>query len=138
MIRKTHLVGRAGKDIEMVSIPSGKSLAKFTLAVETGYDEVKKERLTEWYDVACWDALAEALFDAGGHPMILKGERIWAAGKTSVFIGKSGDRKQIDAREVGLVERFPVGIGKSSKGVIIDEEREEKEEPLEGVTEGEW
>jgi single-stranded DNA-binding protein len=139
----THLVGRAGRDIERRP-ESAKPLAKFSLAVEVGYDKEKREALTEWVDVAVWDDLANAMFglsvdDKGREieiPLVRKGMRIWVAGRTSVYAGASGDRKQISAREVGTVDRFLVGKAGAAPSLIADE----TEDALEGITEdeGEW
>lgn len=134
----THLVGRAGRDVKRTDYSGPK--AKFSLAVEVGYDKEKKEVLTEWVDVAVWGELAESLFspsvamaEEAEAPLVRKGARVWVAGKTSTYASASGDRKQISAREVGLVERFLVGKAGAAPSMITVESE------LDGVTDDdEW
>ena len=56
MYSKTVIVGRAGRDAAQRFTPSGKPVTQFSLAVNIGYGENKK---TQWFDVTCWDKLAE-------------------------------------------------------------------------------
>jgi single-stranded DNA-binding protein len=124
----THLVGRAGRDGEFKTTPGGKSLLKFSLAVEEGWDGDEKKVVTRWYDVSAWDALADSLIGK-----IKTGSRLWVFGKTSVYSGTSGDRDQISAREVGTVDRFMVAP------VVDDDDDEAAEDTtMDGIDDGEW
>ena len=48
------LMGRLGRDPEGKTIPSGKNLAKFSVAVREIADKVT------WFDVVCWEKTADA------------------------------------------------------------------------------
>lgn len=52
------ITGRLGKNPEIRSTPSGKSVASFSLAVDEGFGDKKK---TNWFFVEAWDKTAEAL-----------------------------------------------------------------------------
>jgi single-strand DNA-binding protein len=98
----THLVGRVGTQPEKKTTPSGKTLKEFRLAVDGPYDPETKSRETEWYTVSVWEPLDKVVtFGKGG--------RVWVAGKTSVWHGETGDRKQINAKEIGVVEKLIPG-----------------------------
>ena len=127
----THIVGRAGRDAERVV---GTNRVKFTVAVEIGFDRSTLTSVTEWYDVTAWDSLADALHD-GKRPLIHKGDRVWIMGKASVWASTGGPRKQIAAREVGIVDRFLVALSPSITYSTVDATPAEEAE-LDGI--GEW
>jgi single-strand DNA-binding protein len=60
-INKVILIGRLGKDPEVRSIPSGKSVTKFTLATDDRFTDKsgEKQERTEWHNIETWDRLAE-------------------------------------------------------------------------------
>jgi single-strand DNA-binding protein len=60
-VNKVILVGRLGKDPEIRSIPSGTSVAKFTLATDDKFTDRQgeKQERTEWHNVVAWGKLAE-------------------------------------------------------------------------------
>lgn len=95
----TYLVGRVGTPPVLKTTPSGKELVEFRLAVDGAYDTATRSRTTEWYDVTVWEPLHATVADAVG-----VGSRIYVGGSASVYKGASGDRNQIKAREVGLVD----------------------------------
>jgi single-strand DNA-binding protein len=49
-----QFIGRLGKDPDFSVIPSGTSVAKFSLAVDQG-----KDKQAMWLNVVAWDKLAE-------------------------------------------------------------------------------
>jgi len=60
-VNKVILVGRLGKDPELRSIPSGTSVAKFSLATDERFTDKageKQERI-EWHNIVVWGKLAE-------------------------------------------------------------------------------
>ena len=60
-VNKVILVGHLGKDPELSYIPSGQSVAKFSLATSRSYKdksgELKEE--TEWHNIVAWGKLGE-------------------------------------------------------------------------------
>ena len=56
-LNQTILIGRLTKDPETKSTSSGKTVAKFTLAVDNGYGEKKT---TDFLNVIAWEKTAEA------------------------------------------------------------------------------
>jgi single-strand DNA-binding protein len=49
-----QFIGRLGKDPDFSVIPSGTSVAKFSLAVDQG-----KDKQAMWLNVVAWDKLAD-------------------------------------------------------------------------------
>jgi single stranded DNA-binding protein (ssb) len=60
-VNRVILVGRLGKDPEMRSIPSGTSVAKFSLATDERFTNKsgEKQERTEWHNIVAWGKLAE-------------------------------------------------------------------------------
>ena len=60
-VNKVILVGRLGKDPELRSIPSGTSVAKFSLATDERFTDKNgdKQERTEWHNIVVWGKLAE-------------------------------------------------------------------------------
>ena len=76
-VNKVILVGHLGKDPELSYIPSGQSVAKFTMATNRSYKdksgELKEE--TEWHNIVAWGKLGEicAQYLAKGRQAYLEG-----------------------------------------------------------------
>jgi single-strand DNA-binding protein len=60
-MNKVILVGRVGKDAELKSTTSGKSVAKFSVATTERFKDSagEKQERTEWHNVVVWGKLAE-------------------------------------------------------------------------------
>lgn len=60
-VNKVILLGNLGKDPELSYLPSGQSVAKFTMATSRKYKdkngELKEE--TEWHNIVAWGKLGE-------------------------------------------------------------------------------
>ena len=80
-----NLAGRLGRDAELRSTPSGKSVANFSVAVDVRRGQ---EKTTQWIDCAIWEKRAEALA-----PYLKKGTAVAVSGDLSV--------RQYDKRDGG-------------------------------------
>jgi len=60
-VNKVILIGRLGKDPEIKSIPSGQTVAKFTIATDERFTDKsgEKQERTEWHNIVAWAKLAE-------------------------------------------------------------------------------
>jgi single-strand DNA-binding protein len=60
-VNKVILVGRLGKDPEIRSMPSGTTVAKFTMATDERFTDRngEKQERTEWHNIVAWGKLAE-------------------------------------------------------------------------------
>ena len=60
-VNRVILVGRLGKDPEIKSIPSGTTLAKFSLATDEKFTDRsgEKQERTEWHNIVAWGKLGE-------------------------------------------------------------------------------
>lgn len=53
------LVGRLGKDPVETQTATGKTVTKFSLAVDRGRKDGNGERVTDWFNCVCWERTAE-------------------------------------------------------------------------------
>lgn len=92
--------GRIGKDPEIKSTNSGKSVTSFSLAVDEGFGDKKK---TLWLQVEAWDKTAEAINRLSG-----KGKRILIEGRIGVDTweqnGETKTRTKIIANRVEFID----------------------------------
>jgi single-strand DNA-binding protein len=60
-VNRVILVGRLGKDPEIRSIPSGTSVAKFSIATDERFTDKsgEKQERTEWHNIEAWGKLGE-------------------------------------------------------------------------------
>lgn len=94
------IIGRVGTAPTVEQSPTGKQLSKFRLA-RTIWNPDTREEETRWYDVSCWEQDALAV-----RQQVQVGMSIYVTGTTSVYQGTSGDRHQINAREIGVADRI--------------------------------
>lgn len=94
------LTGRIGKEPELKSTNSGKSVTSFSLAVDDGYGEKKK---TYWFQIEAWDKTAEAINRLSG-----KGKKILIEGRLSEDVweqnGETKHRTKVIANRVEILE----------------------------------
>lgn len=78
MLNKVLLIGNLGRDPEMRSLPSGQSVASFTLATSRRWRDKngQKQEQTEWHNVVCFGKQAEI---AGQY--LTKGKQIYVEGR---------------------------------------------------------
>lgn len=96
-----NLMGNIGKDIELKTTQSGKSVCSFSLAVADSYDRQK----TNWFDVVAWGKTAEFVSQ-----YFRKGSKAAITGRLDVrsYQDKSGNNRtkvEVIAEQVYFCER---------------------------------
>lgn len=78
MLNKIMLIGNLGRDPELSYTPSGKAIAKFSLAVSRRRrDESGEQREeTQWFNVVAWERLAETC-----NNYLHKGSKVYIEGR---------------------------------------------------------
>lgn len=94
-LNSCNFIGRAGRDPEFKTLPSGKTLVKFSLAVGRKFKDVDE---TEWVNCTAFDKLAEIISQ-----YVKKGSQIYVRGRMKT------DKYQKDGKDV------------YSTGIIVDE-----------------
>ncbi|MEZ4777948.1 MAG: single-stranded DNA-binding protein [Flavobacteriaceae bacterium] len=89
---KVQLIGNLGNDPEIVTLESGKKLAKFSIATNESYKNNKGERVTDtqWHNVVAWGKTAEII-----EGFVTKGKEIAIEGKltTRAWEDKEGQKR---------------------------------------------
>ncbi|MCB0375087.1 MAG: single-stranded DNA-binding protein [Sinomicrobium sp.] len=75
---RVQLIGNLGNDPEIISLESGKKLAKFSLATNDSYKNAKGDLVkeTQWHNVVAWGKTAEIV-----EKYLAKGKEIAVEGK---------------------------------------------------------
>lgn len=89
---RVQLIGNLGNDPEMITLDSGKKLAKFSLATNEHYTDAegKKQTKTEWHNLVAWNKTAEII-----EKYVTKGKEIAVEGKLT---NRSWDDKEGNKR----------------------------------------
>jgi len=91
---KVQLIGNLGKDPEIITLESGKKLAKFSIATNESYKNAKGEKVedTQWHNVIAWNKTAEIV-----EKYLVKGNEVAVEGKltTRNYEDKDGIKKYI-------------------------------------------
>ena len=87
-INKVIIVGNLGKDPEMRYLPSGSPVTNFSVAVSRRFKSREGEDRdeTEWFNVSCFDKLAEI-----ANQYLAKGKQVYIEGR---FRTRSWDDQQ--------------------------------------------
>jgi single-strand DNA-binding protein len=96
------LSGRLGKDPEIKQTSGGKSVASFSIAVDTGFGQSKK---TSWFNVEVWDKTAEAVakYVTSGKRVSVVGslvEDTWQDSST----GQKRSKIKVNASRVDIID----------------------------------
>ena len=95
-INKVYLIGRLGKDPEVRSTPSGRTVTTLNLATSETYgkDQDKKE-VTAWHKIICWDKLGDV---AGNY--LKKGSQVHVEGKITYrdYVDKKGSQVHVEGK----------------------------------------
>lgn len=105
-VNKVILLGNLGKDPELSYLPSGQSVAKFSLATSRKYKdksgELKDE--TEWHNVVAWGKLGEIAAQ-----YLKKGRQAYIEGRISSRKWEDREGKQRTSYEIVADEVVMVG-----------------------------
>lgn len=91
---KVQLIGNLGNDPEIVTLESGRKLAKFSIATNDSYKNNKGERVTDtqWHNVVAWGKTADIV-----EQYVAKGKEVAVEGKltTRSWEDKEGQKRYI-------------------------------------------
>jgi len=91
---KVQLIGNLGNDPEVITLDSGKKLAKFSIATNETYKNAQGEKVTDtqWHNVIAWNKTAEIV-----EKYLVKGNEIAVEGKLTSrsYEDKEGVKKYI-------------------------------------------
>ncbi|CAI8227730.1 MAG: Single-stranded DNA-binding protein [Formosa sp. Hel1_33_131] len=75
---KVQLIGNLGNDPEIITLESGKKLAKFSLATNENYKDANgdKQTKTDWHNVVAWNNTADII-----EKYVTKGKEIAIEGR---------------------------------------------------------
>ncbi len=79
-LNKITIIGNLGRDPEMRYTPSGSAVTSFSVAVTRKYTtrEGEQREETEWFNVSCWNKLAET-----ANQYLAKGKQVYIEGRLS-------------------------------------------------------
>src|SRR5208282_6862875 len=107
------LKGRLGKDPELKTTKTGKSVCTLRLAVSSGYGENKK---TDWFDVVFWASLADLASKS-----LEKGQEILVTGKLVNREYTNKDNQKIRVTEIVANSLGYVEDRTENKAVAVDD-----------------
>ncbi|MCF6167632.1 single-stranded DNA-binding protein [Lutibacter sp.] len=91
---KVQLIGNLGNNPEIITLDSGKKLAKFSLATNESYKNAEGEKITntDWHNIVAWGKTAEII-----EKYLDKGNEIAIEGKLTSrsYEDKDGNKKYI-------------------------------------------
>lgn len=106
---KVQLIGNLGNQPEIITLESGKKLAKFNMATNDSYKNAQGEKITDtqWHNIIAWGNTAQII-----EQYVNKGEEIAIEGKLTSrsYDDKDGNKRYIT--EIVVNELLMLG-GKS-------------------------
>ena len=91
---KVQLIGNLGNNPEVITLDSGKKLAKFSIATNESYKNAQGEKVTDtqWHNVIAWNKTAEIV-----EKYLAKGNEVAVEGKLTSrsYEDKEGVKKYI-------------------------------------------
>ena len=91
---KVQLIGNLGNDPEIITLDSGKKLAKISIATNETYKNAQGEKVTDtqWHNVVAWNKTAEII-----EKYLQKGSEVAIEGKLTnrSYEDKEGAKKYI-------------------------------------------
>ena len=110
-LNKAMLIGRVGKDPEIVTVQSGDKVAKFSLATSEQWKDKagNKQESTEWHNIVLWRGLTE-IFEKYVH----KGDLLYIEGKITTRAWEDKDGNKRYTTEI-VADRMQMLGGKKSE-----------------------
>lgn len=94
MRNKVQLIGNVGNTPEIITLESGKKLAKFSIATNESYKNNKGETIkeTQWHNIIAWGKIVDII-----SKYVLKGSEIAMEGKLTYqnYTDKAGNKKYV-------------------------------------------
>jgi single-strand DNA-binding protein len=91
---KVQLIGNLGNAPEIITLESGKKLAKFSLATNENYKNAKGEKVTDtqWHNIVAWNKTADII-----EKYLEKGNEVAVEGKLTSrsYETKEGDKRYV-------------------------------------------
>ncbi len=91
---KVQLIGNLGNDPEIVTLESGKKIAKFAIATNENYKNAQGEKVTDtqWHNLIAWNKTADIV-----EQYVTKGKEIAVEGKLTSrsYEDKAGQTRYI-------------------------------------------
>ena len=91
---KVQLIGHLGNNPEIITLDSGKKLAKFSIATNESYKNAQGEKVknTEWHNIIAWNKTADII-----EKYLEKGSEIAIEGKLTsrTYDDKDGNKRYI-------------------------------------------
>jgi len=91
---KVQLIGRLGQEPEIITLDSGKKLAKFSIATNEKYKKANGEIVndTQWHNLVAWNKTAEII-----EQYVTKGKEIAIEGKLTSrsYEDKEGQKRYV-------------------------------------------
>ena len=94
LVNQIQLIGNLGSDPELLTLPAGTSMAKFSLATNEYYQNKKGEKVTEttWHNIVAWGPQGERIA-----AMFQKGMQVAITGRlrNRSYETKTGEKRYI-------------------------------------------
>ncbi|WP_431166686.1 single-stranded DNA-binding protein [Tenacibaculum halocynthiae] len=91
---RVQLIGNLGNDPEIITLESGKKLAKFSIATNETYKNSAGEKVTDtqWHNIVAWNKTAEII-----EKYLQKGSEVVIEGKLTSrsFDDKEGNKRYV-------------------------------------------
>ena len=91
---RVQLIGNLGNNPEIITLDSGKKLAKFTIATNESYKNAQGEKVTDtqWHNLVAWNKTAEIV-----ERFLEKGKEIAIEGKLTSrsYDDKDGNKRYV-------------------------------------------
>ena len=114
-VNKVILVGNLGKDPEVRFTPSGRAVAKFSIATTESWvdQESGRQERTEWHNIVVWGKQAES---CGQY--LAKGRQVFIEGaiRSRSYDDKEGNKRYITEIIAQRVQFLGSGGGGSGRG----------------------
>jgi single-strand DNA-binding protein len=109
MLNKIQLIGHLGRDPQVAMTPTGRAVARFTVAVNRPRAKVTTEGAkpteeTQWFTVEAWERLAETC-----ERLLHTGDKVYVEGRINSrsYTNRSGQERttwEVTASDVQLLE----------------------------------